>query len=172
MTNSLCPNEVVRIETISRLLAKLIPGKPIFSFRQQTANVQVFDRIVGYDGIKRTFVRSLVSNEPVHILLVGPPGQAKTLFLRCILEKFAQNKAFFTVGGNASKSDLIDVLFDMRPKYLLVDEIEHLKHEYQTALLSLMETGILTQAMHSKVRHIHLKTVQRNFQNPCLAGSE
>ena len=64
-------------------------------------------------------------------------------------------------------ADLIDVLFDMRPKYLLVDEIEHLKHEYQTALLSLMETGILTQAMHSKVRHIHLKTVQRNFQNPC-----
>ena len=37
-------------------------------------------------------------------------------------------------------ADLIDVLFDMRPKYLLVDEIEHLKHEYQTALLSLMET--------------------------------
>ena len=46
----------------------------------------------------------------------------------------------------------------MRPKYLLVDEIEHLKPEYQTALLSLMETGILTQTMHSKVRHIHLKS--------------
>jgi Holliday junction resolvasome RuvABC ATP-dependent DNA helicase subunit len=67
-------------------------------------------------------------------------------------------KAFFTVGSNASKSGLIDVLFDMHPKYLLVDEIEHLKHEYQTTLLSLMETGILTQTMHSKVRHMHLKT--------------
>ena len=65
--------------------------------------MQVFDRIVGYDGIKRTFVRCLVSNEPVHILLVGPPGQAKTLFLRCILEKFAQNKAFFTVGGRSDR---------------------------------------------------------------------
>jgi MoxR-like ATPase len=46
----------------------------------------------------------------------------------------------------------------MQPKYLLIDEIEHLKREYQTTLLSLMETGILTQTMHSKVRQIQLKT--------------
>jgi MoxR-like ATPase len=111
---------------------------------------RTFDKVVGYDGIKRTFVRSLTSKEPVHILLVGPPGQAKTTF--------GEKKAFFTVGGNASKSGMIDVLFDMRPKYLLIDEIEYLKPEYQTTLLSLMETGILTQTMHSKVRQIHLKT--------------
>jgi hypothetical protein len=30
---------------------------------------------------------------------------------------------FFTVGGTASKSGLIDVLFHMQPKYLLIDEI-------------------------------------------------
>jgi len=118
----------------------------------------MFDKIVGYDGVKRTFVRSLASKEPVHILLVGPPGQAKTLFMKCVLEAFGEKKAFFTVGGNASKSGLIDVLFHLHPKYLLIDEIEHLKPEYQTTLLSLMETGILTQTMHSKVRQIHLKT--------------
>jgi len=119
--------------------------------------VQIFEKIFGYEGIKRTFVRSLASKEPVPLLLVGPPGQAKTMFLKCILEKFG-GEAFFTVGGNASKSGLIEVLFDLRPKYLLVDEIEYLKPEYRTTLLSLMETGILTQTMHSKVRQIHLKT--------------
>jgi Holliday junction resolvasome RuvABC ATP-dependent DNA helicase subunit len=118
----------------------------------------VFDKILGYDGIKRTFVRSLTSREPVHILLVGPLGHAKTLFLKCILETFGDKKAFFTVGGNASKSGIIDVLFDMQPKYLLIDEIEHVKPEYQTTPLSLMETGILTQTLHSKVRQIQLKT--------------
>jgi len=46
----------------------------------------------------------------------------------------------------------------MRPKYLLVDEIEHLKSEYQTILLSLMETGILTQTLHKKIRQTQLKT--------------
>jgi Holliday junction resolvasome RuvABC ATP-dependent DNA helicase subunit len=79
------------------------------------------------------------------------------VFLKCILETFG-GEAFFTVGGTASKSGPIDVLFDMRPRYLLIDEIEHLKPEYQTTLLSLMETGILTQTMYSKVRHIQLKT--------------
>src|SRR5215469_8758817 len=120
--------------------------------------IHIFDSIIGYDGIKRTLLRSLNSEEPVHILLVGPPGQAKTLFLKCILKTFGEKKAFFTVGGNASKSGLIDVLFKMQPEYLLVDEIEHLKPEYQSTLLSLMETGILTQTMHSNFRHIRLKT--------------
>ena len=78
--------------------------------------------------------------------------------MKCILETFGQKNAFFTVGGNASKSGLMDALFDVQPKYLLIDEIEHLKPEFQTTLLSLMETGILTQTMHSKVRQMHLKT--------------
>ncbi|MGA9154605.1 MAG: hypothetical protein WBZ36_28815 [Candidatus Nitrosopolaris sp.] len=56
-----------------------------------------------------------------------------------MLDTFGHKKAFFTVDGNASKSDLVDVLFNMQPKYLLVDEIEHLKPEYLTTLLSLME---------------------------------
>ncbi|HYA82946.1 MAG TPA: AAA family ATPase [Candidatus Bathyarchaeia archaeon] len=142
-----------------RILSDLLDKKLVSSLRGEASNrSHVFDKIVGYDGIKRTFLRSLSSKEPIHILLIGPPGQAKTLFLKCILETFGGKKAFFTVGGNASKSGLIDVLFDMQPKYLLVDEIEHLKPEYQTTLLSLMETGILTQTVHSKVRQTHLKT--------------
>jgi Holliday junction DNA helicase RuvB len=135
-------------------------SKPLgrFRIRESIGKTSLFDNLIGYEGIKRTFIRCLNSKEPVHILLVGPPGHAKTLFLQCILETVGEKKAFFTVGGNTSKSGLIDVLFDMQPKYLLVDEVEHLKPDYQTTLLSLMETGILTQTMHSKVRHIHLKT--------------
>ena len=116
------------------ILSDLLSGDRVSAFRREMAgNAMIFDNILGYEGIKRTFVRSLNSKEPVHILLVGPPGQAKTLFLKCILDTFGEKKAFFTVGSTASKSGLIDVLFDMQPKYLLVDEIEHLKPEYQTA---------------------------------------
>jgi MoxR-like ATPase len=144
---------------IQRILSKMLTTiDPLYDHKtKQTEKIKLFDKVLGYDGIKRTFVRSLTSKEPVHILLVGPPGQAKTLFLKCIVDRFGKS-AFFTVGGNASKSGMIDVLFDMRSKYLLIDEIEYLKPEYQTTLLSLMETGILTQTMHSKVRQIHLKT--------------
>jgi Holliday junction resolvasome RuvABC ATP-dependent DNA helicase subunit len=144
---------------ISEMLSKLLPRHPTIRFgKGSLRKVQVFENIVGYEGIKRTFLRSLNSKDPVHILLVGPPGQAKTLFLKSILEEFGEKKAFFTVGGNASKSGMIDVLFDMQTKYLLVDEIEHLKSEYQRMVLSLMETGILTQTMHKKVKQTYLKT--------------
>jgi len=47
---------------------------------------------------------------------------------------------------------MIDVLFEMQPKYLLIDEIEHLKPEYQTMLLSLMETGIVIQTIHTEIK--------------------
>jgi holliday junction DNA helicase RuvB len=138
---------------IRKTLLNLLTGNAAFK-REVAENHGIFCRIIGYEGLKRTFLRSLSSKEPVHILLVGPPGQAKTLFLKCILETFGEKEAFLTVGGNASKSGLID----MQPKYLLIDEIEHLKPEHQATLLSLMEAGILTQTMHAKVRHIHLKT--------------
>ena len=145
---------------IHRLLSKVLTAvDPLNDHkREQIEKTELFDKVLGYDGIKRTFVRSLGCKEPVHILLVGPPGQAKTLFLKCILETFGEKKAFFTVGGNASKSGLIDALFDMQPKYLLVDEIEHLKPEYQTMLLSLMETGILTQTKLCCTNHVLLHT--------------
>jgi MoxR-like ATPase len=143
---------------ILRILSNLLAGDTVTSFRRTVGKARMFDKIVGYEGIKRTFLRSLNSKEPVHILIVGPPGQAKTLFLRSILEEFGEKKTFFTVGGNASKAGMMDVLFEMRPKYLLVDEIEHLKPEYQTVLLSLMETGIVTQTMHKNVRQTYLKS--------------
>jgi Holliday junction resolvasome RuvABC ATP-dependent DNA helicase subunit len=142
-------------QMLSNLLSEVLPTR----FRTAVnSKVEIFDSIIGYDGIKRTFIRSLNSKEPVHILLVGPPGQAKTLFLKCILEEYGSTKAYFTVGGNASKSGMIDMLFAMQPSYLLIDEIEHLKSEYQTILLSLMETGIVTQTIHKKVRQRQLKT--------------
>ena len=141
------------IQILSNLIYHAVTGS-IGTKRRR----QIFDNIIGYEGIKRTFLRSLNSGEPVHILLIGPSGQAKTSFLKCILETFGKKNTFFIVGGNASKSGLIDVLFDLGPKYLLIDEIEHVKPEYQTTLLSLMETGILTQTMHSKIRQIQLKT--------------
>ena len=140
-------------QILSNLICQIAAGRIRIRRRRQ-----IFDGIVGYEGIKHTFLRSLKSEEPVHVLLVGPPGHAKTLFLKCVLEIFGEKEAFLALGGNASKSGMIDVLFEMRPKYLLIDEIEHLKAEYQTMLLSLMETGILTQTMHKRIRQAHLKT--------------
>jgi predicted ATPase with chaperone activity len=77
---------------IQKLLSNLLAGR---GFRRNVSeNARIFDNIIGYEGIKRTFIRSLNSEESVHFLIVGPPGQAKTLFLKCILETFGEKKAF------------------------------------------------------------------------------
>src|SRR5438270_14091288 len=41
----------------------------------------MFDEIVGHQGQKRVILRALESPRPVHVLMVGPPGTAKTEFL-------------------------------------------------------------------------------------------
>jgi Holliday junction DNA helicase RuvB len=115
----------------------------------------LFDSIVGYSDVKRLFQLSLSSEKPVHLLLVGPPASAKTLFM---MECMKLERSYFTLGSHSTKSGMLDYLFDKRPRYLIVDEIEHMPMKDQTALLSLMETGILAETKFQKTRNTHLKT--------------
>lgn len=118
-------------------------------------NRSLFGDIVGYADIKQIFKMSLESESPVHILLVGPPASAKTLFM---LECIKLERSFFTLGSHSTKAGMIDYLFENRPRYLLIDEIEYLPYKDQSALLSLMETGILTETKSQKTRKTLLKT--------------
>src|SRR3712207_4290517 len=115
----------------------------------------LFDSIVGYGDVKRLFQLSLSSEMPVHLLLVGPPASAKTLFM---LECMKLERSYFTLGSHSTKSGMIDYLFDKRPRHLIVDEIEHMPMKDQTALLSLMETGILAETKYQKTRNTQMKT--------------
>lgn len=115
----------------------------------------LFDSIVGYEDVKRLFNLSLSSEKPVHILLVGPPASAKTLFM---LECMKLERSYFTLGSHSTKSGMIDYLFEKRPRYLIVDEIEHMPMKDQTALLSLMEAGIVAETKYQRTRNTQLKT--------------
>jgi Holliday junction DNA helicase RuvB len=116
---------------------------------------QLFESIVGYNNVKKLFALSLSSERPVHILLVGPPASAKTLFM---LECIKLDRSYFTLGSQSTKSGMINYLFEKRPRYLIVDEIEHMPIKDQTALLSLMETGIVAETKFEKTRNTQLKT--------------
>ena len=116
---------------------------------------QLFESIVGYNNVKKLFALSLSSERPVHILLVGPPASAKTLFM---LECIKLDRSYFTLGSQSTKSGMINYLFEKRPRYLIIDEIEHMPIKDQTALLSLMETGIVAETKFEKTRNTQLKT--------------
>ena len=98
-----------------------------------------FDYIIGYNDVKKFLRMSINTEEPVHILLIGPPASAKTMFIKSMMMKL--NNSYFTDGGNTTKAGMLEYIFDNKPKYLLIDEIDKMSTKDQTFLLNLMETG-------------------------------
>lgn len=119
-------------------------------------DVYRFEEIIGHNDIKRIFVNAILSNKPVHILLVGSPASAKTMFLTEIMRHF--KSSLFVVGSNTTKAGLVNQLFERRPKFLLIDELEKMISNDQTSLLHLMETGIITETKINKTRQMELNS--------------
>lgn len=113
----------------------------------------LFDVVEGYEEVKRLFINSL-KGEPVDFLLVGVPGSAKTLALS-ELERVGGSTPII-LGGTATKVGIIDVLFDIRPKLLLIDEFEHFGTKDYTVLLSLCESRVISETKHGKTRRLEL----------------
>jgi holliday junction DNA helicase RuvB len=98
---------------------------------------------------------ALESIHPTSILLSGPPASAKTLFLQCLMKL---NDSYFIDCSNATKSGLVDYIFDHKPKYLLLDELDMLSRKDQAFLLNLIETGIVSETKYGKTRSMKIKT--------------
>lgn len=105
----------------------------------------LFDVIEGFDDIKE-FIRMVLSaDEPVHVLLVGAPGTAKSLFLMEI-ERLG---AVFITAGSATKVGIRDTLFDELPPILVIDEIEKIESSGDlSSLLTWMENGRVIITKH------------------------
>jgi Holliday junction DNA helicase RuvB len=116
----------------------------------------LFSIIVGHDDVKEVINRSIQSESPVHILLHGSIASAKTMFL----EELARlPKSRFVVGSSLTKAGLIEVLFEDKPRFLIIDELDKIETEDNlAALLSLMERGIVTETKYRRHRSLTLKT--------------
>lgn len=102
----------------------------------------IFQDIEGYNDIKKLMMRCIVSSEPTHVIIDGPPATGKTVFLLSMQKRLGN--AYFVDCTNATGSGMIDYLFSHDVKYLLLDEVEKMSKRHQDVLLNLMETGILT----------------------------
>jgi holliday junction DNA helicase RuvB len=79
------------------------------------------------------------------------------MFLEKILNRY-RDRAYFTLGAHSSKAGMLNTLFEKRPRYLLIDEIEHMSIHDQTVLLSLMQSGIISETKVRKTRSTQLRT--------------
>jgi holliday junction DNA helicase RuvB len=118
-------------------------------------NDSIFEGIVGYEEIKREFMKALNASSPVSILLCGPPGCGKSEFLKQIRKQFEEESVFID-GSYGSKAGIFEKLYQKRPKYVLLDEIDKLFGQDQLALLNLMDSGKLTKTTRSESYEIKL----------------
>ncbi|MDP3064780.1 MAG: hypothetical protein Q8O40_16510 [Chloroflexota bacterium] len=102
----------------------------------------LFKYIIDHDEVKFWLGKSLAAEMPVHVLLVGPPATAKSLFLEAL---GGLPGAQYALGGSASKAGIADFLLQFRPRYLVIDELDKMKAEDYSVLLSLMQSGIVAR---------------------------
>ena len=124
-----------------------------------------FKEIIGHYETKEILNKAVVSKKPVHILLVGRPGSAKTLFLLEINRLF--KSSIFVAGSNTTKAGLTNQLFVSRPKFVLVDELEKMSYPDQNSLLHLMENGMVSETKLYKTREMVLHSSVFASANSC-----
>ncbi len=126
-----------------------VPEAPKIPLAVEKGKVEIppdlFECIVGYDDIKKVILKSLKSDKPVHILFVGPPGSAKSLFL-LELERLG---AIFLTAGTSTRVGIRDTIFERLPRFLIIDELDKARDPKDlTALLTWMESGRIIIAKH------------------------
>ena len=108
------------IELISSLASFILNIKN--QTQKSSIEERFFSNVVGYADLKKLLMKSLLSKEPVHILLTGSPSTSKSVFLLDMLNGL--DDAFFMDATGASGAGMIDRLFANKTKYFLIDEIE------------------------------------------------
>jgi MoxR-like ATPase len=119
------------------------------------AKHSLFDDIVGFEDVKTLFEMAIEAERPVHLLLCGPPSSGKSLFMSSLTRL---ERSYYAVGSSSTKSGIFDYLFEHRPRYFIIDELEKMNKKDQTSLLNLMESGILSELKHNQQRTTQLKT--------------
>jgi len=119
--------------------------------------LDLFDDVVGYEDVKQLFFKTLhgETEDRVHFMMIGPPASAKSLFLFC-LERLSRAK--YALGSRSSKAGLAEYLVSVQPRYLLIDEVDKMAVQDYAVLLSLCETGRITEVIHGKTREAQLDT--------------
>ena len=108
----------------------------------------IFAPVVGMEHEIRVLRRVIVSEPPLHALIIGPPGTAKSLLLEEI-RRCPDTR--YIVGRNMTSAGLIEMFVDSDspPRILLIDEIEKSDPNTLATLLTVMD-GKATRAAHGK----------------------
>jgi len=120
------------------------PDVPVHIDTPNTDFSAMFSDIVGYEDLKELLRECLRVDKPIHVLLVGPPALAKTMFLWDIERAWAE-QSMWLVGSGTSRAGMWDAIAEKRPRIILIDELDKMAVTDTAALLTLMEKGRLVR---------------------------
>ena len=106
----------MNLDILNKVLGKIPVAEDILVQHAKRKTVSIFDSVIGFDDIKEIFQLSINADKPVHILLVGPPASAKSLFMSCLTKL---DRSDYAVCSSSTKSWIFDYLFDHKPRYLI-----------------------------------------------------
>jgi holliday junction DNA helicase RuvB len=69
--------------------------------------ISLFHNIVGYEDVKALYEMAVKAEKPVHLLLVGPPASAKSLFMSSLTKL---ERSYYAVGSSSTKSGIFDYI--------------------------------------------------------------
>ncbi|MBA7661780.1 hypothetical protein ES703_69800 [subsurface metagenome] len=118
--------------------------------------MDALELIVGFDDIKQTLAEAIASRRRINFMLEGPPACAKSIMLEGI--RITVPTAYQAFGSRTSAAGLSEVLFELRPTVLLLDEADKMRHEVYSVLLGLMESGEILETKSGKTRGVVLET--------------
>jgi Holliday junction DNA helicase RuvB len=157
--NILVPQDIIPLieEIVSEIVTVREESHDILTDTPKSIKLpaDLFDTIIGYEDVKDLYKQALKADKPFHILLVGPPASAKTVFL---LEIERLPGSCYALGSSTSKSGLTEYLLNKEPRYLLIDEMDKMSTEDYGALLSLCETGDVIEIKYKREQRKKLNT--------------
>lgn len=123
---------------------------------REPVNVDALFRLVlGQERAKLGLRYALMADKPVHILLTGPPGTAKTLLLEDIARL---PNAFMYSGATTTKAGLNAFLLRVQPDYLIIDELGLMERDDFSPLLGLQESGSVSELKFKRQSNVVLQT--------------
>ncbi len=116
----------------------------------------LFSLVIGHDRLKNLLRYSISAADPVHVLLIGAPGSAKSLILSDVARLPG---AVLYAASSMTRAGLLDLLLQTRPKFLLLDELDKIETERDASpLLSLLESGLVTRLIHGHREQVEMPT--------------
>lgn len=112
----------------------------------------LFSDIIGHEMAKFLVKRAMTTDEITNILFLGEKGSGKSVFLLAIDEMMDSSE--YIVASEATSAGVVDYMFNVKPKYMLIDEFDDMDNNHQSAFASYTETGIIKEVKHNKTREM------------------